>query len=245
MSTLPDILWLNVSPSFLRFDQPLIRYLSKQKRVGQWEYRQNQDEPTSLDIALTLLHDYLKTSDHPIHLVGHSTAGLVGLLYSRKYPEKVQSLTLLSVGVNPAVDWQAHYYVQFQLLPCTRQVLLTQMVKSIFGHQNHQITKGLVTILEQDLAYSPSPHSLYKRVTVPPKALQVPLMVCGCKDDIIVDSNALQGWKSWLKECDRLWEYPEGGHFCHYFHPQRVGRQIVRFWESLSSPVPEPLAISS
>ncbi|NEP52378.1 MAG: alpha/beta hydrolase, partial [Moorea sp. SIO3C2] len=46
MSILPDILWLNVSPSFLRFDQPLIRYLSKQKRVGQWEYRQNQDEPT-------------------------------------------------------------------------------------------------------------------------------------------------------------------------------------------------------
>jgi|GEM_PF-2838428 len=72
--------------------------------------------PTSLDAALVLLHDYLKEGDRPLHLLGHSTGGLLGLLYAHRYPERVRSLTLLSVGVHPAIDWQAHYYIQRQML---------------------------------------------------------------------------------------------------------------------------------
>ncbi|MGQ4649287.1 alpha/beta fold hydrolase [Lyngbya aestuarii] len=232
MSNLPDVLWLNTSPSFQHFDQSLLRQLSAQVSIGQWEYRQSQDEPCSLDIALLLLHDALKNSNRPIHLVGHSTAGLLGLLYARQHPERVKSLTMLAVGVYPTIDWQAYYCVQRLLLPCDRQQVIAQMVRSLFGFQEQRLVKNLVGVLERDLRFSPSPHSLYERMSMSPGAVPVPLMVCGSKNDIIVDSNSLQGWQTWLKEGDRLWECPDGHHFFHYFHPKLVKEQILDFWQS-------------
>ncbi len=230
MSRQPDILWLNTNPAFLRFDRLLIRYLAKQVRIGQWEYQQSPDEASSLDIALVLLHDYLKGQKEPIHLIGHGTGGLLGLLYGRKYPERVKSLTLLGVGVHPAVDWQAHYYILRQQLPCSRHQILAQMVQNLFGYQNYSITKELIKILEQDLLTSPSPHSLYQRVSMPLGGVEMPLMVCGSQDDVIVDPNAIEAWKACLKESDRIWFSTQGHHLFHYFNPQPVGRQIVRFW---------------
>ncbi|MGK7915632.1 MAG: alpha/beta hydrolase [Prochloraceae cyanobacterium] len=233
-SNSPDVLWLNTSSSLQSFDQPLIRYLSKQVLIGQWEYSQNQDEPSSLDAALVLLHDYLKSCPHPVNLIGHSTGGLLGLLYSRRHPERVKSLTLLGVGINPAVDWHAHYYALRQLLPIDRETILTQMVYNLFGHQNRQNTRKLVKVLEKDLDYSPSPHSLFRRRSSPPGGVTIPLMVCGSKNDLIVDPNSLGGWRQWFKEGDRLWECSQGHHFFHYFHFHEVGRQVIKFWNSFT-----------
>ncbi len=233
--TMPDVLWLNVSPSFQRFDRPLLRYLSQYVLMAQWEYLQNPDEPSSMDAPVRLLHNYLKTYEQPIDLIGHSTGGLLGLLYARQYPERVRSLTLLSVGIHPAVNWQAHYYVQLHLLRCSRQMILTQMAYKLFGYHDRSIIKGLVKILEQDLDSSPSPHSLFQRVSVPVGGVSVPLMICGSRDDSVVDPNQLQGWLSWLKDGDRLWECLEGGHFFHHLYPESVGTQILDFWQSLGS----------
>lgn len=232
MSNLPDVLWLNTSPSLKRFDRRLLAYLSQQVSIAQWEYSQTQDEATSLDVAVTLLHDYLKTRLRPIHLVGHSNSGLLGLIYARKHPERVQSLVLLSVGAQVAVDWQAHYYVQRQLLPCSRQIVLSQMVLSLFGNQSRSQVKGLANILEQDLDYSPSPHSLWQRASLPQGGVSMPLMVCGSKNDTVVDSRLLQEWRQWLKAGDYLWECHDGYHFFHHFYPQAVGEQILKFWRS-------------
>ncbi len=233
MSNLPAVLWLSTSPSFSRFEQPLIRYLSNQISIAQWEYLQTQDEPASLDAALILLHDCLKSHNRPIHLIGHSTSGLLGLLYTRKYPERVKSLTLLGVGAYPNVDWQAHYYSLLELLNCSRQIVLAQMVYNLFGYQNNNYTKRLIQILEQDLNTSVSPHSLFRRVSSTPGGVQVPLMVCGSKNDVIIDPHALEEWLKWFKEGDVLWECPQGPHFFHYFYPQQVGRKIIKFWQGI------------
>jgi len=77
MSKLPDVLWLNTSSSFQCFDRPLLRYLSMQVTIAQWEYVQSQDKASLLDVAVLLLHDYLKSNDQPVHLIGHSTGGLL------------------------------------------------------------------------------------------------------------------------------------------------------------------------
>ncbi len=115
-TTMPEALWLSVNPVFQRFEQPLLMALRDDRALCHWIYQQTPDEPSCLETALTLLHDYVKGCDRPLHLLGHSTGGLVGLLYARRYPQRVQSLTLLGVGVNPAVDWKAHYYTQLDLL---------------------------------------------------------------------------------------------------------------------------------
>lgn len=230
MSNLPDALWLSTSPSFQWFTKPLLCYLSAQVTMREWEHCQNEDEASSLDVAVLLLHDYLKSSNRPVHLIGHSTGGLLGLLYARQYPEIVESLTLLAVGVDAAVNWQAHYYVHRQFL--SRQATLNAMVYNLFGYQSEHTIQALMRLLEKDLDCSLSPHSLWQQVNMIPGGVPVPLMVCGSSEDIIVESEALQGWRPWLKEGDRLWSCLEGRHFFHFFQPQLVGEQILNFWQS-------------
>lgn len=235
MSQSPDALWLNVSPALQRFDRPLVKHLSQSLAIAHWEYCQTLDEPMSLEIALGLLHDYLQPHDRPLHLLGHGISGLLALLYTRRYPEWVRSLTLLSVGGHPAVDWQAHYYTQLQLLPCSRATLLTQTVYNVFGYQSRPIIRELLQVLDRDLQSSLSPHTLYQRMSILPGGVSVPLMVCGSQDDVVIGSHELQKWQPWLKPSDRLWQCPTGRYFFHYFQPQTVGEKIVDFWNSQSS----------
>jgi len=60
-------------------------------------------------MAVKLLQDFLTWRDRPLHLISHSTSGLVGLMYARRYPHKVSSLGLLAVGWPYAINLQAHY----------------------------------------------------------------------------------------------------------------------------------------
>ena len=235
MSKLPEALWVNVSPSLRRFDRSLLEVLSGQMILAQWQYCQTADEPTSLTIALDLLHDYVKQIEGPLHLLGHGTGWLLAWLYALRSPERVRSLTLLSVGAYPAVDWQAHYYVQLQLLPHSREIILAQTVYNLFGSQSRSMTRKLVEILERDLNSSLSPHSLYQRVSIFPSKVSVPLLVCGSEDDVVVEPDLLWGWQPWLKQGDRLWSCPSGRYFFHHFHPQQVSEQIQDFWNSLAN----------
>lgn len=235
MSQSLDVLCLNVSSALQVFDRPLLQCLAKHRAIAQWEYYQTPDEASSFEVALVLLHDYLKQSTHPIHLMGHGRSGLLALLYAQRHPEWVRSLTLLSVGVNAAMDWQAHYYAQRQLLPCSRQVLLTRIVNALFGQSSESITKAMVKLLEQDLDYALSPHSLIKPVSLPAIEVSVPLLVCGSVDDVVVTPHQLRSWQQYFHEdSSQLWVCSGGRYFFHYFYPQQVTEQMLRFWYSFS-----------
>ncbi len=227
--------WINANPSFKCFDRRIVRYLSNQVPLAYWEYNQDQDEASSLKIALTLLHDYIKSRDQPIDLIGHGTGGLLGLLYARKYPHRVKSLTLLGVGVNPAIDWQTHYYQMRKLLPCSQEMLLARMVQMMFGHQNRKNVLDLIKILKQDLSTSPTAHSLYQLDRVDVGGVSMPVMVCGSENDGIVDRPALEQWSDYLKDDDELWVNSAGHHFFHYFFPEQTGRQIIKFWQQVDT----------
>ena len=237
----PDAVWINVSPGFDRLDRKLLGCLASYREIAHWAYRQTPDEPGSLEIALTLLHDYLKGQNCPMDLMGHSTGGLLGLLYARRYPRRVKSLTLLSVGVNPLVDWQAHYYSRLEKMPCSRSRILTQMAYSLFGYQAKPLIRSWVKLLETDLNHSPSPHSLLKRCSLFPGGVPVPVLICGGQEDAVVDPAQIQGWCPWLKPEDRIWYCPEGRHFFHAAFPQPVARQILSFWQDhhLRTLIPE------
>lgn len=236
MSKLPDVLWLNVSPSLKCFDRPLLCHLAQHQTIAQWEYCQEPDEPNSFEVALTLLHDYMKCCDHPLHLMGHGTSGLLGLLYAQRYPERVRSLTLFSVGVQPAVDWQTHYYTRRRLLSQPQAKILRQMVCELFGCSPQPTVEVLMKLLEQDLNQSLSLHHLFRQVDLPMIHVTVPLLVCGSVDDTILDPNHVRDWKQHFnRSTSRLWICPGGRYFFHYFYPQPVGKEVLSFWRSLSS----------
>lgn len=234
MST-PSVVWLNTSLSMRCFAQPLLDRLSQQITVAQWNYHQDWDKECSLEKAMLQLHSYLNGLHHPVHLIGHGTSGLLGLLYTRQYPNTVQSLTLLAVGIDIAVDWQFHYYLHRAQL--SREKLLTAMVYHLFGYQDRQSLDGLANLLEQDLECSLSPHSLFRRLRLLPCEVPVPLMVCGSQDDLIVDSDNLRGWQPFLKESDCLWSCQEGRHFFHFSQATLLAEQVFNFWNSCHSEV--------
>lgn len=228
-------LWINANPSFKHFDNRIVRYLSRQIPIACWQYSQEPDEASSIDTALELLHDYLKSKSQPVNLIGHGTGGLLGLLYARKYPHRVKSLALLGVGCSPAVDWQIHYYQMRKLLPCSQEMLLARMVRMMFGYQSRTNVLGLIKILKQDLYTAPTTHSLYKLDRIDCGGVSMPMAVCGSENDGIVDRPALDRWTDYLKEDDLLWVHSTGHHFFHYFYPEATGRQIIKFWQRVET----------
>jgi pimeloyl-ACP methyl ester carboxylesterase len=227
-----DALWLNTSPSLHYLNQPLLKYLAQSVVIANWEYQQTQDEACSLQIAVTLLHDYLKHRDRPIHLIGHGMSGVASLIYARQFPARVRSLTLLSVASQPAITWHAHYYVQRQLFACSRRRLLTHTIFNLFGNTVPQPEDRLLKALNCDLDRSLGLHSLFKIAQLPHGGVSMPLLICGGETDSIVCPPDIETWHHWLKPEDALWQCPDGRHFFHYFHPQLVGDRILEFWRS-------------
>ncbi|ERN42302.1 putative hydrolase or acyltransferase (alpha/beta hydrolase superfamily) [Rubidibacter lacunae KORDI 51-2] len=228
----PDALWIDVSSSFQSLEHPFLCCLAREHAVGHWSYSQTPDEPGSLEIAATMLHGYIKGLDRTIDLIGHGTGGLLALLYARRFPHRVRSLSLMSVGASPAVDWQAYYYAQLESLPCDRDRVLMQVAGTLFDAHTRTGAMQMARVLEQSLIRSLSPHSLLQRVWMKPEGVPVPLMVCGGCDDIVVDTELLRGWLPLLKEGDRIWQCPGGRHFFHADYPQTVADQVLSFWEA-------------
>ncbi|NES87174.1 MAG: alpha/beta hydrolase, partial [Moorea sp. SIO2B7] len=212
MTNSPDALWLGINPSLKHFDQRLFRLLSRQVEIQYWSYHQTVDEPCCIQTALSLLDEYLQ-QPQPLHLIGHGLSGALGLVYTRLHPTRVRSLTLLSVGANPAVGWHAHYYALRKFLPCDRQMILMQMAKILFGCQNSAKIAGFAKLLKKVLDSELVPHSLAEHCNFAPGGIEVPLLVCNGADDGIVDLNAHSLWQTWLNPGDRLWTCPEGRHF--------------------------------
>lgn len=242
----PEILWLSTNPYLMRFNLPIIKYLSQYVSIGQWEYQLTEDEGTSLEGAIVLLDDYLQMVKKPVHIVGHSTCGLLGLKYANKYPEKVKSLILLGVGINPALDWISYYYSLRKNFNCSQDAILAHVAKYLFGYRNFSYQQSLVKILKKALIYSLSPHSLYQKYSyLPIEKTNYPLMVCGSNDDRIVFWTEIEKWKSHLKPEDKIYQCPNGEHFFHYFQPQLLGKQMLDFWTLLDSNINSPLTMNA
>ncbi|HEY9646589.1 MAG TPA: alpha/beta hydrolase, partial [Chroococcidiopsis sp.] len=173
-------------------------------------------------------------------------SGLLGLLYARHAPHRVKSLTLLSVGADPAVDWQAHYYTQAQLLPCSRDILLAQMVHTLWGWQSPPTRQALIKRLDRDLLTALSPHTLLRQASIPPEGAPVPLLVCAGGEDLVISPSLFDGWQPHLKPGDRQWLCPQGRYFFHQAHAEQTAQRIQAFWHSLPDcSVPSSLSRTS
>ncbi|OCQ97738.1 hypothetical protein BCD64_06480 [Nostoc sp. MBR 210] len=232
-----DVVWISSSPVLQRFDKPLLQYISQYVNVAQWEYISGKDEGNSIDEAVELLDEFFSECAYPINLAGHGAGGAIALTYARRYPEKVRSLVLLSVASQPAHTWHVHYYLQRQLFPLSRDQILANTVRNLFGEQPHNTTKKLISVLKRDLDQTPLNHSLFKLIELPKGGVSMPMMVCGSQNDPIVNSPTLEKWIKMFKPEDDFWEYSKGYHFFHYFYPQPVGEAILRFWRPYHSPV--------
>jgi pimeloyl-ACP methyl ester carboxylesterase len=227
------IVWVSASPSLKCFHRRLLNNLSKVAEIEFWEYYQTLDEGSSIDAGVDLLREYLSNSDRSVHLVGHGIGGVIALSYARKYPAQVSSLILLSVAVQPAIDWHSYYYTQLRSLPFSRECVLKSVASNLFPKICSSHVHNLVKRLERDLVEAPSNHSLFRLDILAEGSVEMPLMVCGSQDDPAIASPALDGWNSYLKSVDTIWRSTTGGHLFHHFYSDLTGYRIQQFWQKL------------
>ncbi|MEL6321920.1 MAG: alpha/beta hydrolase [Cyanobacteria bacterium J06626_14] len=234
MPSSPHGLWLCLNPSVRRLSRPILAQLSEYADIYIWQFAQTADEPCCLETILALVHDHVSQQSEPLHLLGHGLSGVVALLYARQHPERVKSLTLLSVDANPSMSWHVHYYSLREMLPCRRSAALHQMARLLFGPLPRRRESRIARILGRSLDTEFTLHSLAQRNILPPGGANIPLLVCHGESDMIINSNAQIQWNQWLKPGDRRWTCPEGHHFFHYDDPTRVSQVIVDFWQHIS-----------
>ena len=257
LMTQPNVLWISVSAHLRCFDQRLLSRLAGKATVRRWEYYQSLDEPCCVQSIVDMLYAYvsdrarlesqLKDSvgheAYKLHLVGHGVSGIVALLYAQQHPEHVASLTLLSIAANPAVNWQAHYYALRNLLPCSREMVLAQMTRLLFGPQSIRLTKALSQLLASDLDSAPTLHSLAHHTQILPGQVSVPLLICNGEFDAVVGSHNDVQWQKWrvcstsddgANDTDlQLWRCPEGNHFFHFYHAAAVATALEKHWKTV------------
>ncbi len=230
------LLWVSASPNLKYFDLPLLQTLSRSHVVARWEYQQHCDEASSLEEAVNLLVDYIKQSDRPMHLAGHGISGVMAMMAADRVPHLIKTLSLLGVAPQPALTWQAHYYVQRLTLPCSQARLLAQLCRSLFAPQTPHSVQTLVKLLTRDLSTSPSPHSLFHIAKFDPIQPQVPLLVCNGASDFVISPDVAELWQGLAKPGDRVVSIPEGQHFFHYDFSEQIAQEMTQFW-SQSSPL--------
>ncbi|PSB56483.1 alpha/beta fold hydrolase [Chamaesiphon polymorphus] len=230
---MPKVLWVSASPSLKYFHRHLLARLAKVSEIEFWEYYQTLDEGSSIDNAVDLLDEYLANTDRPVHLIGHGIGGVVALSYARKYPTRVASLVLLSVAVQPGINWHSYYYARLQSARCDRDFLLRSIAIDLFPGICPSRIRDLADRLDRDLVEAPSSHSLFRLDILTEGGVNMPVMIGGAHDDLAITSPALYGWTSYFKAEDKIWQIPVGGHFFHHFHPDLVGYQIQQFWQKL------------
>jgi pimeloyl-ACP methyl ester carboxylesterase len=226
-------LWISSSPSLKPLHRRLLHDLAKTVEIEFWEYYQNLDEGSSIDTAVKLLRKHLIQSDRSIHLIGHGIGGTIALEYARRYPAQIASLVLLSVAVQPAINWQSYYYTQLRSLPSSRDCTLRSIAVNLFPYNCSSYINELIERLRQDLVESPSSHSLFQLNILPEGGVEMPLMICGGQDDPVITESALSGWIHYFKSSDTLWCACDGGHFFHHFYSELVSDRIQHFWQQL------------
>jgi pimeloyl-ACP methyl ester carboxylesterase len=229
----PNFLWISASPSLKYFHRRLLNHLSKVVKIEFWEYHQTLDENSSIDEGVKLLHTYLSTVEPPTHLIGHGISGTIALRYAQMHPTKVASLTLLSVAVQPAINWHSYYYNRLWSLQSSRQCVLKSISTELFPDTCARHICDLVDRMERDLVESPSSHSLFRSNIFPASGVDMPMMICTSQADPVIPSYAACEWNNYLKSADKIWRIPTGGHFFHHVHSELVNYQIRDFWQKL------------
>jgi pimeloyl-ACP methyl ester carboxylesterase len=245
-----QFLWIGTSPSLQCFHRRILGILGQEFSLKYWEYAQTPDEPGSLEVALDLLHDFIKTSDRPLHIIGHGLGGVLALNYARCYPGRVASVVLISVAAQPAITWQTYYYQQLSKICCRRDVVLQLVAGWISGISCPRYIQHLAERLDRDLLEAPSDTSLLKKDTLFCQgSILQPLLVCGAIDDPVLMGGIFSEWQHHLKPGDQFWHQPTGGHFFHHRHAEAVGKKVRDFWrqitpQSLPCLLPQTVEIS-
>jgi pimeloyl-ACP methyl ester carboxylesterase len=257
-----QVLHLCLSQNLRRFDVPLLQRLARHQVVATWEYQQSPDEGSDLALVLCALDHYLQHIDQPIHLIGHGLAGMVAWLYASRYPAKISSVVLLSVGRDLSYSWHSHYYSDYY------QAFLDAVN---YGDAPNEMFAGCPHCVSDDASITQTekirPQVLQRlafrlfgyrdrqilqwlgqllaqdldqcfqihslKERIVTATPQLPMPVLVCGAADDPIFNAAGRWQRHLQQRDRQWISQHGGHFFHYTQAALVSQRIEDFWRGV------------
>ncbi len=218
------VTYLSVGAVGVYADRPLQRVLGRQRPVRWWV-----GSPTGDPAAWVAAAGAVAAHTH---VVGHGVGGLLALALARDWP--VRSVVILGVGAYSGLDWCA-YARQRLALPCGRWLTLARLARLFFGMKEWLPCRALAQLLDRDLQAAVDTAGFDRDWGF--RLPAVPVGVGGAADDPVVLPGDYRGWAARLRPGDRLWGWPQGGHFFHHHHPQAVAEELQKFWQEVAKPV--------
>lgn len=211
----PTLFWVDLQPSLYCLNSRLAQRLSHSFTVRRWSFCHDPDETCSVDTLHNLLRETLLAEDQPSHLIGHGISGTVACLFAHRYPELVQSLTLLAVDTKIANHWSSHYFQMRRQLPCSRSNVLSHLSSLLISSQHLRAKALFPWLLEKCLDQDFVDGSLldHQRLSGSLQVPSMPMLVMNAANDIVVDSGSHARWDRLLKPGDRYVEVEQGRHF--------------------------------
>lgn len=212
---IPTLFWVDLQPSLYCLNSRLAQRLSHSFTVRRWSFCHDPDETCSIDTLHNLLRETLSAEDQPSHLIGHGISGTIACLFAHRYPELVQSLTLLAVDTKIANHWSSHYFQMRRQLPCSRSNILAHLSSLLISSEHLRAKALFPRLLEKCLDQDFVDGSLLDHQCLS-GSLQVPsmpMLVLNAANDIVVDSGSQGRWERLLKPGDRYVEVEQGRHF--------------------------------
>ncbi|WP_328521096.1 alpha/beta fold hydrolase [Kribbella sp. NBC_00359] len=187
----------------------------------------------------------------PAHVVGHDWGGAIGAVLAALSPERVASLTCLSVGhpaAFAAAGWKQRekswYMLLFQFPGIAERWLAADDFANLRNWSRHPDIDSVIARLRDPAALTASlavyrailpPESLTRSSTeLPP--IQVPTMGIWSSEDLAITEKALTGTAAFV---DAPWRYERIngiGHWAQLDAPDQVNALLLDFLTSLRAP---------
>jgi len=257
-----QVLHLCLSQNLRRFDVPLMQKLARHQVVAMWEYQQSPDEGSDLASVLYALDHYLQAIEQPIHLIGHGLAGMVAWFYASRYPDKISSVVLLSVGHDLSYSWHSHYYSDYyqtflnavnygdcqgetlSVCPCRTadnapplqgEMIRPQVLQRLAFQLFGYRDRQILQWLGQLLAQDLD--QCFQIHSLKERIVtitpQLSMPVLVCGAADDPIFNAAGLWRGHLQPRDRQLMSRHGGHFFHYTQAAAVSERIEDFWRGV------------
>ena len=224
------ILWIDLQPSLYCLFKRTAQNLDHHFEVKRWSFEHDLDESCDVDIVHSLLRQTIESSSTQVHLVGHGISGTIAHLYAQKNPERISSVSMLSVDTHSTNQWTNHYHSMRSQLPCSRFHILSHLSSLLVDRSSEQIrnivTRLLARCLDNDFVYG----SIIKSQKIENiNKANVPILVINGEKDFVVDKQSHDRWKNILKPGDCYQQISDGRHFFPFTEWRKTSKMIESF----------------
>ncbi|MEM9137749.1 MAG: alpha/beta hydrolase [Cyanobacteria bacterium P01_F01_bin.42] len=194
------------------------------------------------------------------HVVGHDCGGMIAWNIAHRFPEYLQSLSLLNAphpyrlirDISVSVEQMMRHWHMFAVhVPGLPEMLiqnnLAQFVKNCFQsqavrkaafsadvlqvYQAALAKKGAIAASLSHYRQLINPQSLISRLTA--KSIDVPTLVLWGEDDSLVSPKLVRSLEGWVTEPLRVKAVPECGHWIQQEVPRLVNAELLNFLETV------------